>query len=52
MFLEKHGIDYIFRLPSHVYADEISKMTSFDEILKFKNTTSRRKNIKDENIIK
>ena len=52
LILEKMGIDYIFRLPPDTYDKEISKMKNFDENLRFSNTTSRRQNIKDENLLK
>lgn len=52
LFLEKHGINYIFRLPKDTYGSEISQMESDDENIKIKNITSRRKNITDENILK
>lgn len=51
LFLEKQGINYIFRLAPHVYSKEISKMTTFDETLKISNTTPRRKSIHDENLL-
>ena len=52
IFLENHGIKYIFRLGSDVYKKEISQMTKIDENLKISNITSRRKSIKDKNILK
>ena len=52
IFLENLGIKYIFRLGSDVYKKEISQMTKIDENLKISNITSRRKAIKDENILK
>ena len=52
LILEKKGINYIFRLPPNTYNDEISKMKNFDENLRFSNTTARRQNIKEENILK
>ena len=52
LFLEKKGIKYIFRLASHVYKDEIAQMTGIDEILNINNTSSRRQNIEDENLLK
>lgn len=52
LFLEKRGIKYIFRLASHVYKDEIAQMTGIDEILNINNTSSRRQNIEDENLLK
>ena len=52
IFLENLGIKYIFRLGSDVYKKEISQMTKIDENLKIRNITSRRKAIKDENILK
>lgn len=52
LFLEKQGVNYIFRLAPHVYSKEISKMTTFDETLQISNTGSRRKTIRDENLLK
>ena len=52
LFLEKHGINYIFRLASNIYEKEINNMQNSDENLKIKNTTKRRKTIKDENLLK
>ena len=34
LFLEKHGIKYIFRLASNIYEKEINKMENIDENLK------------------
>lgn len=52
LFLEKHGINYIFRLPSDTYCTEISKMKTDDENLKIKNITRRRQSITDEYTLK
>ena len=52
IFLENLGIKYIFRLGSDVYNKEISQMTKIDENLKIRNIPSRRKAIKDKNILK
>ena len=51
LFLEKMGINYIFRLAPNVYEKEISQMTSMDEVLQISNTSSRRKAIKDEHLL-
>ena len=52
LFLENQGINYIFRLSPHVYSKEISQMKSCDEIIKFQNSSPRRKQISDENLKK
>ena len=52
LFLEKHGIKYIFRLASNVYEKEISNMENIDENLKIKNTAERQRSITDENLLK
>ena len=52
IFLEKHGIKYIFRLPPNVYDKEISNMTDIDEVLRLNNTGRRRRNISDEKLLK
>lgn len=51
LFLDKHNLKYIFRLPPNTYKTEIQKMNSMDEILKINNTTGRRQNIQDENLL-
>ena len=42
LFLEKNGINYIFRLSSKVYEKEINNMKNSDENLKIQNTSKRR----------
>ena len=51
LFLEKMGVNYIFRLAPNVYEKEISKMSSLDENLKIANTSNRRQNISDEELL-
>lgn len=52
LFLEKHKINYIFRLSSQVYEKEINNMNESGEILKIKYTSIRQKSIKDEDLLK
>lgn len=52
LFLEKHGIDYIFRLSPTTYEDEISKMESMDEKVKIKINGSRRRSVHEEDLKK
>lgn len=51
-YLEKKGIDYIFRLKDNTYIDERYFMESNDEYLDIKLTSNRIQNIKDEKIKK
>ena len=52
LFLEKYGINYVFRLPRITYEKEINNMKNSDENLKISNTSERRRSITDENLLK
>ena len=51
LFLESMNINYVFRLTPNIYEKEISNMNGHDEILKISNTSSRRRSIKDPDLL-